>query len=61
MVGTARLVHLRTLLERGIREKVPGDFVEAGVWRGGASIFARAVQRAWGEGGSRRTYVGKSY
>ena len=43
MVGHARLRNVRHCLERAIAENVPGDFVELGVWRGGASIYARAV------------------
>ena len=43
MVGRQRLHNLRDLLERTLRGGVPGDFVETGVWRGGASILARAV------------------
>lgn len=43
MVGRQRLRNLRTLIERAIDEDVPGDIIEAGVWRGGASILARAV------------------
>ncbi|GGX72712.1 macrocin O-methyltransferase [Tateyamaria omphalii] len=43
MVGTKRLANVRFTLETAIRENIPGDFVETGVWRGGASIFARAV------------------
>jgi hypothetical protein len=26
-----------------MQENIPGDFLEAGVWRGGSSIYARAV------------------
>jgi len=48
MVGTKRLANVRLLLEEVIREQVPGDFVETGVWRGGASILARAVLLAYG-------------
>ena len=29
-------------------DRIPGDFVEAGVYRGGASIFMRAYLEAWG-------------
>jgi hypothetical protein len=43
MVGHARLHNLRHCLQRAIAENVSGDFVELGVWRGGASIYARAV------------------
>jgi hypothetical protein len=48
MVGTKRLANVRQTLESVIGERVPGDFVETGVWRGGASIFARAVLLAYG-------------
>jgi Macrocin-O-methyltransferase (TylF) len=43
MVGRRRLHNFRMLIERAIDEGVPGDVLEAGVWRGGASILARAV------------------
>jgi len=43
MVGRRRLHNFRALIERALEEDVPGDILEAGVWRGGASILARAV------------------
>lgn len=43
MVGLKRLANVRELTERAVRSNVPGDFVETGVWRGGASMMARAV------------------
>jgi hypothetical protein len=48
MVGRRRLPNFRELIERAIDEGVPGDILEAGVWRGGASILARAVPAAHG-------------
>lgn len=48
MVGVKRLRNVRMLLESVIGSKVPGDFVETGVWRGGASIMARAVFDIYG-------------
>jgi len=48
MVGRRRLRNFRELVERAIDEGVPGDILEAGVWRGGASILARAVLAAHG-------------
>ena len=49
MVGTARLENVGDLLSRAISEEVPGDFVETGVWRGGTSMYARAVLDSLGE------------
>jgi hypothetical protein len=46
MVGRHRLRNFRLLIERVVRDDVPGDIIEAGVWRGGASILARAVLAA---------------
>ena len=46
MVGTFRLENIRLCLEDVIARNIPGDYVECGVWRGGASIFARGVLRS---------------
>jgi O-methyltransferase len=48
MIGLRRLHHLQHTIETVLGEGVPGDFLEAGVWRGGASIFMRAVLKAYG-------------
>lgn len=48
MVGTKRLRNIRDLVESVIGEGIPGDIVETGVWRGGASIMARAVLKTYG-------------
>ncbi len=48
MIGAARIRNFRVLIERVISDEVPGDIVETGVWRGGASILARAVLAAYG-------------
>jgi hypothetical protein len=48
MVGMRRLENLRSLLESILADNVPGDFIECGVWRGGASIFAAGVLQAHG-------------
>jgi hypothetical protein len=49
MVGLKRLDNLQECLQTVIRENVPGDVIETGVWRGGASIFMRAVLNAHDE------------
>ncbi len=48
MVGHARLDSLRSCIETVLAEDVPGDLIETGVWRGGASIFMRGVLKAHG-------------
>jgi O-methyltransferase len=51
MIGEARLDNVRQLVEQACADSVPGDFVEAGVWQGGASLFARAVLDSLAETG----------
>ena len=48
MIGTLRLDNLRACVVDVLRKGVPGDLIETGVWRGGASIFMRAVLEAYG-------------
>jgi hypothetical protein len=49
MVGLKRLDSLQCCIERVLEDDVPGDLLEAGVWRGGASIFMRGVLKAHGD------------
>ena len=53
MIGAKRMRNLRNECERVIKEGVPGDFMETGVWRGGACIMMRAVLKAHGIAGRR--------
>lgn len=46
MVGLRRLDNVRELAQRVIDERIPGDFVETGVWRGGCCILMRGVLAA---------------
>ena len=48
MVGSKRLDNLRSCVETVLRDGVPGDLIETGVWRGGASIFLRGLLAAHG-------------
>lgn len=48
MVGLKRLDNLQHCIEQVVADGVPGDVLEAGVWRGGASIFMEAVLVAHG-------------
>lgn len=46
MVGLKRLDQLQECIETVVRENIPGDFIETGVWRGGTVIFMRAALKA---------------
>ncbi len=43
MIGLKRLNQLQNCIEEVIKENIPGDLIECGVWRGGAGIFMRAM------------------
>ena len=60
MIGSKRLDNLQYCLETALADGVPGDFIETGVWRGGACIFARAVWQAYGDS-DRRVWVADSF
>ncbi len=49
LIGPAGLDNLQFLIEDVLRSDTPGDLIEAGVWRGGASIFMRGVLAAHGD------------
>lgn len=48
MVGLERLANVRELTERILDAGTPGDFLEAGVWRGGTTIYMRALLACYG-------------
>lgn len=48
MLGLRQLGHMEQCVVDVLREGVPGDLLEAGVWRGGMTIFMRGVLRAYG-------------
>ncbi len=43
MIGRKRLDNLQFCIESVLSRRIPGDLIETGVWRGGATIFMRAV------------------
>jgi O-methyltransferase len=47
MLGLKRLDNLQYCVTEVLRKNVPGDLMETGVWRGGASIFMRAVLKVY--------------
>lgn len=48
MIGLTRLDNIQECIERVIHDRVAGDLIETGVWRGGAVIFMRGVLKAYG-------------
>jgi O-methyltransferase len=49
MIGLKRLDNLEFCITQVLRNGVSGDLIETGVWRGGATIFMRAVLKAYGD------------
>lgn len=43
MIGTKRLNNIQHCIESVVKNKIEGDFIETGVWRGGACIFAKTL------------------
>jgi hypothetical protein len=60
MIGLKRLDNLQLCIESVLRDNVPGDFIETGVWRGGACIFMRAALEAYGDN-TRSVWVADSF
>lgn len=48
MIGMPRLDNLQHCVTDVLQRGVPGDLIETGVWRGGATIFMRAILKAHG-------------
>lgn len=60
MIGHKRLDNIQHLLDIIVRDQVPGDLIETGVWRGGATIFMRGYLAARGIT-DRRVWVADSF
>jgi len=48
MIGRKRLDNIQHCIEEVIKSEIPGDLIETGIWRGGATIFMRGVLAAYG-------------
>lgn len=48
MIGMRRMDNIQYCIETVLDDGVPGDLIETGVWRGGATIFMRGVLAAYG-------------
>jgi O-methyltransferase len=60
LIGLKRLDNLHACIEAIIRDQIPGDLIETGVWRGGACIFMRAALNVYGDQ-TRRIWVADSF
>ncbi|MEU0475949.1 TylF/MycF/NovP-related O-methyltransferase [Streptomyces olivaceus] len=60
MVSRDRLDNIQQATATVIREGVPGDFIETGVWRGGSCILMRAALTAYGDK-TRKVWVADSF
>ena len=60
MIGRQRMAHLRQSMECVLREGIPGDMMETGVWRGGACIYMRAILKVYGVT-DRRVWLADSF
>lgn len=46
MIGLKRLNNIEFCINDILKNNIPGDFIETGVWRGGAVIFMKAILKA---------------
>ncbi len=60
MIGLKRLSNLQFCVEDVLMHDIPGDLLETGVWRGGASIFMRSILKAHGVA-DRRVWLADSF
>lgn len=47
MIGLKRLDNIQRLVEEVLKNDIAGDLIETGVWRGGATIFMRAILKSY--------------
>jgi O-methyltransferase len=59
MVGILQLDNLQSCIEDVLHRDVPGDLLEAGVWRGGVTVFMRAALKVYAS--PRRVWVVDSF
>jgi hypothetical protein len=60
MLPLARFDNLQACVKDVLERNVPGDLIETGVWRGGATIFMRAMLKLYGDT-SRAVWVADSF
>jgi O-methyltransferase len=60
MIGVKRLRSLADQVIDVVKNDIPGDFIETGVWRGGACALVRGIFNAM-EAAERKVYVADSF
>ena len=61
MLGRKRLQNIRYCFENVVHDCIEGDLIETGVWRGGASIYMKALVEACDYKGDRKVFVADSF
>jgi O-methyltransferase len=60
MIGIKRLDNIQFCVESVLKDTIDGDFIETGVWRGGACIFMRGILAAYGNK-EKKVFVADSF
>ena len=60
MIGYYRLTNLENCINQIFEHNIPGDFIETGVWKGGASIFMRYLLQQY-QNTYRKVWVADSF
>ncbi|KAB2488082.1 TylF/MycF family methyltransferase [Priestia endophytica] len=60
MIGRVRMDNLQMCMETVLKDDIEGDFIETGVWRGGACIFMRGFLKVQGSD-DRNIWVADSF
>ena len=61
MMGLKRLTNIQLCAQKVIQEKIEGDFIETGVWRGGGAIFMQGILTVYNQTQSRKVWVADSF
>lgn len=59
MIGIKRMDNIENLIKDIIENKIEGDFIETGVWRGGATIFMNGINTFYNL--NRKIFVADSF
>ncbi len=60
MIGMKRLNNVEYCMDQIIKNNIPGDCIETGVWRGGCTILMRAILKSYGDN-TRKVWVADSF